>query len=62
MQRTIFDRFEKNEKFSVGPILSKPGPILLIQVVTAVNEVEKSILFRDINSSDTKKSPRYIIK
>lgn len=60
--RTILDRFEKNEKFSVGPTFSKPGPILFIQVVTAVNDVEKSTLFKDINSNDTKKNPRYIIK
>ena len=62
MLRTILDRFEKNEKFSVGPTLSNPGPILFIQVVTAVNDVEKSTLFKDINSNDTKKNPRYIIK
>lgn len=60
--KTILDRFEKEAKFSVGPIFSKPGPTLFIQAITDVNEVEKSKLFKDIKSNDIKNSPRYIIK
>ncbi len=40
--RTHFEKSEKNEKFSMGPTLFIPGPILLKHAVTEVNVVAKS--------------------
>ena len=53
--RVIFERSERCAKLQVGPTLASPGPMLLKQVVTEVNEVVKSRLFRDIIIRDVKK-------
>ena len=46
------ERFESSEKLQVGPTLIRPGPILLKQVVTEVNDEVKSILFSEMIRSE----------
>lgn len=58
MERTIFEKSEKNEKFSAGPTLLRPGPILFMQVVTEENVVAKSALLSEMSSNDARKNPR----
>ena len=40
-ESTIFERYEKFEKFSAGPTPANPGPTLLIVVTAAVIVVSK---------------------
>lgn len=40
-ESTIFERYEKFEKFSTGPTPANPGPTLLIVVTAAVIVVSK---------------------
>ena len=51
---TIFEKFEKNAKFPVGPTRLIPGPILLIVAITDVNIVEKSRFSNDNKITLTK--------
>ena len=53
---------EKWEKFPVGPISPRPGPILLIQDTTAVKDVVNPRPSMDIHSTDPKRSSIYMAK
>lgn len=51
--KMIFEKSEKNAKFSIGPTLLIPGPMLLKQAVTEVNVVAKSLLSKETSSTET---------
>ena len=50
---TIFEISDKKAKFPVGPVKFRPGPILLIHVVTVPKAVEKSNPCNDIINKET---------
>ena len=52
----------KAEKFPVGPTMPKPGPMLLIQALSAVKVDSRSKPFRLSSSQDTAYSSIYTEK
>ena len=59
MDSTTLLKSENAAKLPVGPTTPRPGPILLIQEMTAVNEVVKSKLSTDISSTAEKVIMKY---
>lgn len=51
-QYTSFENQEKSAKFSTGPTMANPGPVLLIVVSTPVNVVSKLKLSKETSSTD----------
>ena len=50
---------EKLEKLPMGPTISSPGPMLLMQEATAVNTVTRSTCSSDTSRQDAQNTSRY---
>ena len=57
--RTSLLQLEKTEKFPVGPTSERPGPTLLMAVVTAVKFVTASRFSKLSNTTDAAKIKKY---
>ena len=58
--KIIFEKSESAEKLPTGPIEPKPGPTLLIQVVTAEKVSSKGRLLKAMRKSDKPITKIYI--
>ena len=61
-ERIIFEKSEKKAKLQVGPTSSKPGPILLMHVITAETVVVRSYPSMDIRIVDKSEITQYAAK